>query len=63
MLNTSQHNKEQTECKEADISTELMERLINATQSKSTTAEEHALGFFTRKKPKTLGNMGLVARW
>ena len=47
-------NKEQIECKEADMSTELMEQSINAMQSKFTAQEEHALGFFNRKKLKTL---------
>ena len=36
-----------------------MEQLINATQSKSTTQEEHALGFFARKKLKTLATWDL----
>ena len=40
-------NKEQIEHKEADISTKLMEQLMNAMQSKSATQEEHALGLFT----------------
>ena len=38
----------------ANISTEVTERLINAIQSKETTPEEQALGFYTRKKLKTL---------
>ena len=54
-----EHDREQIEYEEADISTELIERLINAIGSKSTTAEEHALGFFTRKKLKTLATWDL----
>jgi hypothetical protein len=37
-----------------DITTECIELMINAIQSKSTTPEEQALGFFTRKKLKKL---------
>ena len=42
-----EHDNEQIEHKEADISTKLMEQLMNAMQSKSATQEEHALGLFT----------------
>ena len=37
-----------------DITAEYIELMINAIQSKSTTPEEQALGFFTRKKLKKL---------
>ena len=47
-------NEEQIECKEANVSAKLTEQLINAMQSKSATQEEHAPGFFTQKKLKTL---------
>ena len=39
---------------QSDISTELIELMINAIQSKETTPEEQALGYFTRRKLKTL---------
>ena len=39
---------------QADISTELIELMINAIQSKETTPEEQALGYFTRRKLKSL---------
>ena len=49
----------QAKYEEADITTELVERLINAIQSKDTTPEEQALGFFTRKKLKLLSTWEL----
>ena len=39
---------------QSDISTELIKLMINAIQSKETTPEEQALGYFTRRKLKTL---------
>ena len=39
---------------EADVSTETIELIINAVRSKATTAEEQALGHFTRRKLKKL---------
>ena len=47
----------ETECKEADASTELMECPTHVIQSKETTQEEQALGFFTCKKLKTLSTL------
>ena len=37
-----------------DITNEMIEPMINAIQSKDTTPEEQAQGFYTRKKLKTL---------
>ena len=45
--------------KNAEISKEIVEIIINAIQSKETTPEEQALGFFTRKKLKTLSTLDL----
>ena len=39
---------------EADITSEMIEHLIHAIQSKATTLEEQALGYFTRKKLQTM---------
>ena len=39
---------------EADLSTEMIELVINAIQSKATTTAEQALGHFTRRKLKSL---------
>ena len=52
-------NISNTASKEADTSTELVERLIHAIQSKDTTPKEQALGFFTRIKLKTLSTWDL----
>ena len=46
--------EESQQYEEADITTKIIKRFINAIQSKDTAPEEQALGFFTKKKPKTL---------
>ena len=53
------HKSNSQSYEEADITTELIECLIHAIQSKDTTPEEQALGFFTRKKLKTLSTWDL----
>ena len=48
------HQLNQTNPKATEIPAEDIERMINAIQSKETTTQEQALGFYMRKKLKTL---------